>query len=138
MNRACHARFAVFTLHMPPHHTLGMGDQAHNGILLARSGVCRRALMVLAYITKFMRCVQNQSTQFVPITPFQREHQRQAQFTGASEFMDDLDGEDDKGPKNVSNKAMVPNGRGSSVGSGFMSYHGGKIVSHPLSVYLIM
>lgn len=52
--------------------------------------------------------------------------------------MDDLDGGNDKGPKNVSNKAIIPNGMGSSVGGGFMSYHGGKIVAHPLSVYLIM
>lgn len=82
--------------------------------------------------------VQNQSAQFVPITPVQREHQRQAQFAGASDFMDDLHGGDDKGSKNVSNKAIIPNGMGSSMGGGFMSYHGGKVVSHPLSVYLIM
>jgi len=82
--------------------------------------------------------LQNQSTQFVPINPTQREHQRLAQYAGAADIMSDLNGGQDKVAKNVSNKAIIPNGIGSSRGSGFMSYHGGKIVSNPLTVYLIM
>lgn len=50
MKRTCHAQFAVSTLHMPPQHSLGRGDQAYNRTLLARSGGCRRALMVLTAI----------------------------------------------------------------------------------------
>ena len=79
-------------------------------------------------------CLQNQSAQFVPISPVQREHLRQAQFASALDVMDDINGGDDK----TSNKAMIPNGKGTTSSSGIMSYHGGKIVSQPLSVYLIM
>ena len=78
--------------------------------------------------------MQNQSTQFVLINPVQREHLRQAQFAGALDVMSDINGGDDK----TSNKAMIPNGIGTTSSSGIMSYHGGKIVSQPLSVYLIM
>ena len=52
--------------------------------------------------------------------------------------MSDLDGRGKKGAMNVSDKAIVPNGMGSTLSSGFMSYHGGKIVTSPLSIYLIM
>lgn len=73
------------------------------------------------------------------MNPVDREHQRQALFAKDADVMTDLNGGDDKVPKNVSKEAMIPNGIGSTLGaSGVMSYHGGKIVSTPLSVYLIM
>ena len=70
----------------------------------------------------------------MPINPIEREHQRAAQDASASDVMSDINGGDDKG----SNEAIIPNGVGTARTGGIMSYHGGKIVSSALSVYLIM
>ena len=126
---------------MHPHHCNGGQDlRAVVDLQHVLSCQCRRTLgqATVKHHLTLVCWVQNQSAQFVPITPVQREHQRQAQFAGASDFMDDLHAGDDKGFKNVSNQAIIPNGMGSRMGGGFMSYHGGKIVSTPLTVYLIM
>lgn len=70
--------------------------------------------------------------QFKAMSPVDREYARQAQFPGADQS--DLNGGDDAGSKN----ARTPNVLGSGGTAAVMSYHGGKIVTTSLQVYLIM
>ena len=70
--------------------------------------------------------------QFKAMSPVDREYARQAAYPGADSS--DLNGGDDKGSK----EARTPNVVGSGGGSATMSYHGGKIVTSSLQVYLIM
>lgn len=71
-------------------------------------------------------------SQFQAMSPVDREYARQAQYPAGD--MSDLNGGDDEGSKG----ARTPNVLGSGGSTGVMSYHGGKIVSTPLQVYLIM
>ena len=70
--------------------------------------------------------------QFKALSPIDREYARQAQFPGADQS--DLNGGDDAGSKG----ARTPNVLGSGGQAAVMSYHGGKIVTTSLQVYLIM
>lgn len=71
-------------------------------------------------------------TQFKAMSPVEREYARQAQYPGADSS--DVNGGDDAGSKG----ARTPNVLGTGGGAATMSYHGGKIVTNPLQVYLIM
>jgi hypothetical protein len=73
---------------------------------------------------------QPRNVSAAPITPVQRELARQVAYDADS----DLNGGDDRS----SNLARTPNIVGSGVRGGVMSYHGGKIISSALSVYLVM
>lgn len=71
-------------------------------------------------------------SQFKAMSPVDREYARQAEFPNADHS--DLNGGDDAGSKN----ARTPNMLGSGSTAAVMSYHGGKIVTTSLQVYLIM
>ena len=66
-----------------------------------------------------------------PLTPMQREIARQMAFDGSS----DVSGLDESA---VSKEIMTPNARDSVGRGGVMSYHGGKVITQSLQVYLIM
>ncbi len=70
--------------------------------------------------------------QFTAMSPVEREYERQAKYPTADSS--DLNGGDDKGSKG----ARTPNVLGSGGSAAVMSYHGGKIVTSSLQVYLIM